>query len=288
MPLRDSEAIILRSYSLGEADRLVSFLSRSMGRMRGVAQGARRPKSKFGSSLEMLSHVRIWWYERETRELVRISQCELDESFLAAHSDYECGVALGLISEVTETILPEREASDAAFRLLLLAARAISECARSRALDVAAASRPPLTGVNLENDGDLKVAATSTLEATQTRDPLVPVTYFCLWTVKLGGWMPELNSCTKCKRDLQDGAFASAMRPGMLCTECRLPGYRALKGSSIKLARRMFQEKLEVFAQAQIDDASLQGLRDYLLDVIEHHAEKKLKTRRMLEPKQLM
>ncbi|MGH9861591.1 MAG: DNA repair protein RecO, partial [Candidatus Acidiferrales bacterium] len=244
MPLRDSEAIILRSYSLGEADRLVSFFSRSMGRMRGVAQGARRPKSRFGSSLELLSHVRIWWYERETRELVRISQCELDESFLAAQSDYDCGVALGLISEITETILPEREASDAAFRLLLLAARTIQE----------------------------------------TRKPLAPVTYFCLWTVKLGGWMPELNSCTKCKRDLEAGAFASAMRPGMLCMECRLPGYRALKGSSIKLARRMFQEKLEVFANTPIDDANLQGLRDYLLDVIEHHAEKKLKTRRMLEP----
>lgn len=257
MPLRDSEAIILRSYSLGEADRLVSFLSRSMGRMRGVAQGARRPKSRFGSSLELLSHVRIWWYERETRELVRISQCELDESFLSAQSDYDCGVALGLISEITETILPEREASDASFRLLLLAARAISGCASAPATD-------PL--------------------ATRTRKPLAPVTYFCLWTVKLGGWMPELNFCTKCKRDLEAGAFASVVRPGLLCTECRLPGYRALKGSSITLARRMFQEKLEVFANAQIEDDALKGLRDYLLDVIEHHAEKKLKTRRMLEP----
>ncbi|MGD1213060.1 MAG: recombination protein O N-terminal domain-containing protein, partial [Candidatus Acidiferrales bacterium] len=55
MPLHESEAIVLQSYPLGEADRLVSFLSRAMGRVRGVAAGARRPKSRFGSTLERLS-----------------------------------------------------------------------------------------------------------------------------------------------------------------------------------------------------------------------------------------
>src|SRR5690348_17568170 len=80
MPLRESEAIILQSYPLGEADRLVSFLSRSMGRVRGVARGARRSKSRFGSALERMSYVRVWFFERETRELVQVNQCELIES----------------------------------------------------------------------------------------------------------------------------------------------------------------------------------------------------------------
>jgi hypothetical protein len=48
MPLHESEAIVLQSYPLGEADRLVSFLSRTIGRVRGVASGARRTKSRFG------------------------------------------------------------------------------------------------------------------------------------------------------------------------------------------------------------------------------------------------
>lgn len=242
MPQRESEAIILRSYSLGEADRVVSFLSRTMGRMRGVATGARRPKSRFGASLEMLTHVRIWWHERETRDLVRISQCELQESFLGAQSDYDCGLALALMSEVSETLLPEREASDPAFRLLLLTARAIE----------------------------------------QTRKPVVPLTYFCLWTVKLGGWMPELNACVKCKRDLAAGAFASAARPGMRCADCRLPGFRSLSKGSVALARRMLQEKLEVLSQPAAPEDCI-GLRAFLLDVIELHAERKLNTRRMLE-----
>jgi hypothetical protein len=113
MPVHESEAIILQSYPLGEADRLVSFLSRSMGRVRGVASGARRIKSRFGSTLERLSHVHIWFYEKQNRELVRINQCDLVESFLDAFGDYGSGVALAILSEVTETVLPDHEPSDA-------------------------------------------------------------------------------------------------------------------------------------------------------------------------------
>ena len=102
MPVYESEAIVLQSYPLGEADRLVSFFSRTMGRMRGVAAGARKPKSRFGSTLERLSHIRIWFYERENRDLVRISQCDMTESFLDAFGDYDSSVALSLFSEITE------------------------------------------------------------------------------------------------------------------------------------------------------------------------------------------
>ncbi len=151
MPVHESEAIILQSYPLGEADRLVSFLSRSMGRVRGVASGARRTKSRFGSTLERLSHVHIWFYEKQNRELVRINQCDLVESFLDAFRDYGSGVALAILSEMTETVLPDHEPSDANFRLLLLVAQDHQEHAASR-------------------NCRWRIS--------------------CLWTVKLGGWLP--------------------------------------------------------------------------------------------------
>ena len=67
---------------------MVSFLGRSSGRLRGVASGARRLKNRFGSTLEVLSHVQVWYAERETRDLVRIQQAELLESFHTAQSNY--------------------------------------------------------------------------------------------------------------------------------------------------------------------------------------------------------
>ena len=118
---------MLRSFPLGEGDRLVSFLSRTEGRLKGVAKGAQRLKSQFGSTLEPLSHIRIWFYERETRELVRINQCELLESFYLAQSDYHKSIALALVSEIVETVLPEREATDSVFRLTLVGGQGAGE-----------------------------------------------------------------------------------------------------------------------------------------------------------------
>src|ERR1700740_587266 len=113
MPVKESEAIVLRGYPLGEGDRLVSFLDRQAGRLRGVARGARLPKSRFWSTLELLSYIRIWYFERENRELVRINQCELLESFLDVQADYAVSLALALASEVTEAVLGEREVAAA-------------------------------------------------------------------------------------------------------------------------------------------------------------------------------
>ena len=94
MPARETEAIILKTFPLGEADRLVSFLGRTSGRMRGVAAGARRIKNRYGSTLQVMSHVQLWYVEKETRDLVRIQQCELLESLNKSQSDY--GLSTGL------------------------------------------------------------------------------------------------------------------------------------------------------------------------------------------------
>src|SRR5215472_7656134 len=125
MPARETEAIILKTFPLGESDRLVSFFGRSSGRLRGVAAGARTVKNRYGSTLEVLSHVQLWFVERETRDLVRIQQAELLESFHKAQSDYGLSTGLAVISEVAELSLPEKEATEPMFRLILLAVREI-------------------------------------------------------------------------------------------------------------------------------------------------------------------
>jgi DNA repair protein RecO (recombination protein O) len=247
MPVRESEALILRSFPLGEADRLVSFLSRSEGRMRGVAGGARRTKSRFGSTLEIFSYVRIWFYERETRDLVRINQCELIESFLEVQRDYAVSLALALVSEVTEAVLGEHEVAEPNFRLLLLIARAIK-----------AGAKLPLA-----------------------------LAYFAFWTVRLGGWMPALDRCSRCGAALIDRA--SMARSGLFCPSCILPGQRAISQEALQLARCMAGEKLEQLMKADLAAANVDEVKDHMLNLIELHIEKKLQTRKMLadEPEPL-
>ncbi len=119
MPARVSEALVLRTYPLKEADLVVSFLTRDQGKLRGVAKRARRPKSAFGAGLERLSHVRMAYFQRETRELVNLDSCELIRSQFGLISDYWAAVALDYFAEVSEQLLPSAEPSERFFRLLL-------------------------------------------------------------------------------------------------------------------------------------------------------------------------
>src|SRR5918999_6209934 len=84
MPVYTSEALILRTYKLGEADRIVVFLTRDRGKKRGVAKGARRPRSRYLGALEPMTRAGIAYYEREQRELVRINYAEPSRSPMSA------------------------------------------------------------------------------------------------------------------------------------------------------------------------------------------------------------
>jgi DNA repair protein RecO (recombination protein O) len=243
MPLRESEAIVLQSYPLGEADRLVSFLSRTMGRVRGVAAGARRTKSRFGAALERLSHVRIWFFERETRELVRINQCELIESFVTTFRDYSAGTAMTLMTEITEAVLPDREPADPSFRLLLLSAQTIKH----------------------------------------RKEVELPLAYFALWTVRLGGWLGSFERCGRCGGELNGVAYVSAATPGIVCAKCRAAGTVVLSVNAIDSGRRMLSERLDKLQTKDFGVPALKELTKYLLDLLEHQIERKLKAREMLE-----
>ena len=77
MPLYTADALVLRTYKLGEADRIVVFLTRDRGKKRGVAKGARRQRSRFVGALEPLTEIRVAYFESERRELVGLNYAEV-------------------------------------------------------------------------------------------------------------------------------------------------------------------------------------------------------------------
>src|SRR5215467_14368292 len=76
MPLYTTDALILRSYKLGESDRIVVFLTRDRGKKRGVAKHAGRSRRRFGGALEPLTCARVGYFEQEQRDLVRLNFAE--------------------------------------------------------------------------------------------------------------------------------------------------------------------------------------------------------------------
>jgi len=244
MPARETEAIILKTFPLGEADRLVSFLGRSSGRMRGVAAGARRLKNRYGSTLEVLSHVQIWFIERETRDLVRIQQTELLESFHKAQSDYGLSTGLALVSEVAELVLPEHETNEAMFRLILLAAREI------------------------ERRGGWALA----------------LSYFAFWTVRLAGWLPRFDACASCGKPFGKGnAYQAGYYPGLLDEQHKRPGMKVVSHEARELAEVFAKQGLNQLEDELGSLAGVRELREAGLNWIEHHTERKLGTRGLLE-----
>ena len=86
MPLHTTDALILRTYKLGESDRIVVFLTRDRGKKRGVAKNARQSRRRFGGALEPLTYGRVGYVERERRDLVRLDYVEQLRSPLSASS----------------------------------------------------------------------------------------------------------------------------------------------------------------------------------------------------------
>lgn len=116
MPLYSAEALVLRTYRLGEADRIVVFLTRDRGKKRGVAKGARRSRSRFAAALEPLSRVHVAYFEREQRELVSLNFAELVRSPFGA-ADPEALGYVGYFAELIDEWAPEAHADPRLFRL---------------------------------------------------------------------------------------------------------------------------------------------------------------------------
>ena len=188
MPLRETEAIVLRTYRLGEADKIASLFTRQLGRLRAVAQGALRSKSRYGGTLEPLSYVRIWIFERENRDLLRLNSVEIIESFFDMQKDYRVQLAAQYLSEVSERLLPEREVNERTFRLLVAVLRALK----------------------------------NTPEVNR------PLLYFDYWMVRLGGFLPNFEACASCGRALgEEGGYYSRGSESLLCRDCKHPGRSA-------------------------------------------------------------
>jgi DNA repair protein RecO (recombination protein O) len=171
VPLYTADALVLRTYKLGEADRIVVFLTRDRGKKRGVAKGARRQRSPFAGALEPLTEVRVAYFEKERRELVGLNYAETFRSPLGLGNQE----ALGHVSYFAELLDEWAQEADADDRLYRLGASMLD------ALSTGAPVEPlaryfeywllRLQGVYPEAQGTLSDAAMLFLAGSRTVSP---------------------------------------------------------------------------------------------------------------------
>ena len=117
MTLYRDQAVVLRTQKLGEADRIVTMLSRRHGKVRAVAKGVRRTKSRWGGRLEPFVHVDVQNYQG--RELDVVTQAEIVDPFAAMMGDYERYTAGTAMLEATDRLTEEREPTLRMYLLLV-------------------------------------------------------------------------------------------------------------------------------------------------------------------------
>ena len=243
MALKESEAIVLRTYPLRESDLLVTLFTRLEGKVKGVARAAKKSKRRFGGALEPLTYVRAFYDDREGQELARVDSCEVIESPMATEISYARAVALGHVAELLDELLPDREASDAVFRLSL----AVLQELRGAALWM------PLTYFELW------------LTRLMGFLPEFSECVVCGRSLEGGR------------------AFWHALADGLMCAEDKRLASSELSLESRKVAAQMLRSRVSDFAGIDWPKALCADLRKFLLQILERHIEKKLVTAGMLE-----
>jgi DNA repair protein RecO (recombination protein O) len=178
--------------------------------MRGVANGARKMKNRFGASLEPLAHSRIHFFEKENRDLVRIQSADLLDSPMKLFQDYDRAVCAARLVELVDRFLPEHEPQDSVFRLVRMTVQALE---RGCPIDFAAC-------------------------------------YFEVWMLRLAGVFPDLFHCSGCSRrlELSDERFLAPGLQAVVCSACDHRNATSILMDVVELIHRILKNPLDTVA----------------------------------------
>jgi DNA repair protein RecO (recombination protein O) len=243
MPPIHSDALVLRSFKLGETSKIVVLLTRERGKLRAVAKGARGPKSRYQSSLEPLSEVRIGLYGRQGTELYRMGGCELIRSaFLGPAGEADGPLVLSYFAELLDSFALEDTAEDAVYRLAVAVTRAAQE------------------GANFT----------------------VLARYLEAWLLRLHGLYPPASRCVTCSQALPAGPLryhraARAFR----CEACGPVSGPVLSPAVRDFMAEIFKQPPTALRGAVPPDAS--SLEAFHQELIVSHLERDLRSYRVLK-----
>jgi DNA repair protein RecO (recombination protein O) len=232
----------LRSYKLGETSKVVVFLTRERGKLRAVAKGARGPRSRYHSALELLSEVRLGLHGREGAELYRLGNCELLRSaFPGGGNQLEPPLALMYFAELVDAFTPDEVPDDASYRLTNAVVRAVE-------------------------DG--------------TPSHLV-ARYFEAWLLKLHGLYPPRDRCARCGGALPSTGdlWYDQASHGFVCEACGPASGPVLKAPTGGFLDRLFSGPPAGLSASQVEAGPLEGFHQGL---ITRHLERELRSYRVL------
>jgi DNA repair protein RecO (recombination protein O) len=194
MPLHSTEAIVIGGHDLAEADRIVVFYTMTAGKVRAVAEGARRIRTRFGGNLQLFAQGRLVYFERPNKTLHKVNEFAVIRSHQALREDLDRMVLGSMAVEAVALGVEEGEAFPDLYHLLADGLELLEEAAR----------------------------------------PALVIQGFLLHLLRLLGYRPELSECVRCRNSVppRDDAYLSPSQGGLLCAGCMQGAADAIPTSS--------------------------------------------------------
>ncbi|OGX39213.1 MAG: DNA repair protein RecO [Omnitrophica WOR_2 bacterium RIFCSPHIGHO2_02_FULL_52_10] len=175
-----TEGIVIKSFDFRETSRIVTFYTKSHGKVKGVLKGIRKEPRKFGSSADKFTVNDIVYYQYSRSDLHLVSQCDLVQYFFSIREDYRRTMAANYMLELVDTVMPSEQPNKKIYLLMLDYLQA------------------------LETAGDI--------------DKLVHILQ--IKVLSLSGFRPHIDTCLKCRREVRGDARFSLKSGGLICGDC--------------------------------------------------------------------
>jgi DNA repair protein RecO (recombination protein O) len=248
----ETEALILRNYNLSDADKIAVFLTRGHGIIKGVAKGAKKLNSRFGSLLEPFTAVDLTYFIKDDHELASIRELELRQSFFHTSTNLEVLKTLAYFGKLLMEFVPPNEQSEKVFRM-------VSAC---------------LEGI-AKYPGKLEQATL----------------YFETWLLKLSGFLPDWTKCSECGRAfaeaddaVMDGTFH------LTCQSCqpynRVPHITARQRSLLAMVKIVAPK--EFIEQAAVDAKECSELSVNLRMLVAHILGREIENPKYYMPEEIL
>jgi DNA repair protein RecO (recombination protein O) len=246
MPLHKSRAIVIKSINFGEGDQIVSFFTQLFGKLRAVAKGSRKHKTKLGASLQPLTLVELIYFAREGQELPRINSCDIVYSFPAIKGDFERIKRSYYGLELINLIIPEGEQE---FKLFSLFTNFLFM-----------------------------------LEKVSNIDSLLRAFEWQL--LAASGFKPQLSYCVVCKSSLKkEKVDFSVVLGGTLCNKCsaQFPDVVKISPEGLRSIKKALEiDFLTLGANWSLPEKLDKELRDIAQTYFSYHLNKEIKTAKFL------
>jgi len=249
MPSFKTEAIVLKSINYGESDKIVTFFTKDFGKLKGIAKGARRSRKRFQNALNLFTHIRLIFFEREGMGLVRADGCDILYTFPKIREDLKKILYANYFLELINEMSTEKEANLNAYDLLLW--------------------------------------SLSMLDQAEAKEEWLRI--FEIKILSIFGYRPNIKRCNVCKKALDEfkeiSFYFSQEKGGLICERCigGLNDLSSISLGTLRMIEKVSEMDLEEVKRIKFSSQSLEEVKDILPKFIQYHLGKGLKTLKVLK-----